>query len=170
MHGTLPDEVLKSQFLLHLPNEFSLKFVFEYFFKNGHDILNAWEVRSRSWVNLRNLAVIQMRKPRARERSLETNEAKGIRSIQPAGESSDCQRSEQSSRSRSVVDISFSRTKQTSYARKASHARVHVFTPRRCFTQDCSEQSCRLSTPVSISVLIRFSKRSKNASSYPVPA
>src|SRR5207249_10791489 len=80
------------------------------------------------------------------------------------------QRSEQSIRARPVVDISFSRTKQTISARKASHARVHVFTPRRCFTQDCSEQNCRLSTPVSISVLIRFSKRSKNASSYPVPA
>src|SRR5947208_9420333 len=101
---------------------------------------------------------------------LETNGAQRNPRQSVSRESSELQRSEQSSRGRSVFEVSFSRTKQTISARRASQARVHVFTPRRCFTQDCSEQSCRLSTPVSISVLIRFSKRSKNASSYPVPA
>src|SRR5438876_801233 len=80
------------------------------------------------------------------------------------------QRSEQSNRGKSVAAINFSRTKQTISSRNASQARVHIFTPRRCFTHDCNEQSCRLSAPVSISALIRFSKRSKNASSYPAPA
>src|SRR5205823_8972661 len=65
----------------------------------------------------------------------------------------------------SIADVSFSRTKQTISSRNASQVRVHVFTPRRCFTQGCSEQSTRLSEPISMRLLIRFSKRSKNASS-----
>src|SRR6266404_2592921 len=58
------------------------------------------------------------------------------------------QRREQTSRATSAVDVIFSRTKQTISSRRASQARVHTFTPRRCFTQGCREQSCRLSMPV----------------------
>src|SRR6266849_5078081 len=76
------------------------------------------------------------------------------------------QRSEHFSRSIVVVvDVSRSRMKQTISSRKESQARVQVFTPRKCFTQACSEQSCKLSTPVSTSALIRFSRQSKKASS-----
>src|SRR5947208_15891302 len=69
-----------------------------------------------------------------------------------------------------VVDISRSRMKQTISSRRESHARVQTFVRRKYFTQACNEESCKLSTPVSTSPWIRFSKRSKNASSYPVLA
>ena len=46
------------------------------------------------------------------------------------------QRTEQSNRAKSGADVSLSRTKQTISSRSASQARVHVLTPRRCFTQD----------------------------------
>src|SRR5204863_9060353 len=58
------------------------------------------------------------------------------------------QRTEQSRRATPVVDAIFSRKKQTISSRRASQARVHTCTPSRCFTQDCSEQSCKLSMPV----------------------
>src|SRR6266705_6134171 len=74
------------------------------------------------------------------------------------------QRSEHFSRSL-VVDVSRSRMKQTSSSRKASQARVQTRVQRKCFTHACNEQSCKLSTPVSISELSRFSRRSKKASS-----
>src|SRR5437588_704756 len=64
-----------------------------------------------------------------------------------------------------VVTVSRSRMKQTISSRKESQARVQTLVQRRCFTHGCKEQSCKLSTPVSISALIRFSRRSKNASS-----
>src|SRR5207248_9919301 len=69
-----------------------------------------------------------------------------------------------------VVAINRSRMKQTISSRKASHARVQTRVQRKCFTQACNEQSCKLSTPVSIRELRRFSRRSKKASSYPLPA
>src|SRR5437016_14549281 len=74
------------------------------------------------------------------------------------------QRSEHFKRSL-VVAVSRSRMKQTISSRKASHARVQTLVQRKCFTQACNEQSCKLSTPVSINELIRFSRRSKKASS-----
>src|ERR1700693_688463 len=70
------------------------------------------------------------------------------------------QRSEHFNRSLEV-DVSRSRMKQTISSRKESHARVQTRVQRKCFTQACNEQSCRLSTPVSISELSRFSRRSK---------
>src|SRR5439155_19674548 len=69
-----------------------------------------------------------------------------------------------------VVVVSRSRMKQTISSRKESQARVQTRVQRKCFTHGCNEQSCRLSTPVSISELSRFSSRSKKASSYPLPA
>src|SRR6266480_6181157 len=64
-----------------------------------------------------------------------------------------------------VVVVSRSRMKQTISSRKESQARVQTRVQRKCFTHGCKEQSCRLSTPVSISELSRFSRRSKKASS-----
>src|SRR5438309_8735860 len=55
--------------------------------------------------------------------------------------------------------------KQTISSRKASQARVQTRVQRKCFTQACNEQSCKLSTPVSIRELRRFSRRSKKARS-----
>src|SRR5712691_1763230 len=69
-----------------------------------------------------------------------------------------------------LVNVNRSRTKQTISSRSISHARVHIFTPRKCFTQAGREQNWISFTPVSSSAAMRFSKRSKNASSYPTSA
>src|SRR5882724_7537937 len=74
-------------------------------------------------------------------------------------------RNEQSSRSSPSVNVSFSRTKQTISSRSESQARDQILRPRRCFTHACSETRCKVSVPVSTSMLIRFSRRSKKASS-----
>src|SRR2546427_6781122 len=144
MHRRLRVNVVKNDCVVILPENFRWDLSCDDFFKNGHDV-SGWSVGCCK---------------SAQSDANSNAKAAAVSLGWPT-----FQRSEQSNRGESLAVVSLSRTKQTISWRSASQARVHVLTPRRCFTQDCSEQSRRLSAPVAIKPLIRFSRRSKNASS-----
>src|SRR6266436_7864602 len=117
MHGRLGINVVKSDCVVILPNDFRWDLSCDNFFKNGHDT-SEFGVSHGIAVNLRNLTLIQIRKLDLRRACPEN-----------------FQRTEQSNRAKSGAAVSLSRMKQTISSRSASQARVQVFTPRRCFTQ-----------------------------------
>src|SRR6478752_5815252 len=59
----------------------------------------------------------------------------------------------------------FSRTKQVTSSRDASQARDQALAPRRCFIDGCNPKKCISRAPVARMASMRFSSRSKNASS-----